>query len=157
MLDRGNVSVFTPDKQGDAVAVTKYTKKAKNATQKVVSQQIDRWTDDDRSDVLQCRSVWHAWELYTVLDNGKEYAEILRCSRGHGYKYRILNSRTGAIIRKWTPLLDKEYYMPAGAGRISQANMNMVRLAAIHSFQTTEAAGPIHTLIHAAIAEDGHA
>ena len=140
------------------MATTSYTKKPKYATAKVVQSQIEHWAQTDPS-VLRCRSVWHAWEDYTVIDNGKERAEVLRCQRGHGFKYRVLNSRTGAVIHPWTPILPKHYYMPKGAGRISRQAMNYVRLAAIEAtgIPVTTAAGNIFDLVHAAMAGDGDA
>jgi hypothetical protein len=138
------------------MAVTQYKKKAKAATTKVVSKQIAEWNKQDKGKgIVRCRSVWHAWEDYTVIDNGKEMAEVLRCRRGHGYKYRVVNKRTGAIIKPWTPVLDKEYYMPKGSGRITNTTMNLVRLAALETFETTKASGNIFALVHEAISANG--
>jgi hypothetical protein len=132
------------------VATTQYVRKPKYATARVVQQQIDHWAATEPA-VLRCRSVWHSWKFYTGITNGKEESEILRCQECEGFKYRIINPRTGAVLKKWTPILDKDYYMPPGAGRINRQGMNYVRLAALATRTVVEAEGDIYDLVHAAM------
>jgi hypothetical protein len=134
------------------MATTEWVKKPKYASARVVQVQIDHWAETDPT-VLRCRSVWHSWDECTEIDNGKETAEVLKCRRCGGFKYRIVNSRTGAVLKKWQTLLDKDYYMPAGQGRISQTGMNYVRRAAMETIRDSvnKEEGNIYDLVHAAI------
>lgn len=139
-------------------ATTEYKRKPKYASARVVQTQIDHWAAS-KPEVLRCRSVWHSWEDYTSVDNGKELAEVLRCKRCHGHKYRVLNSRTGAIVKGWQTLLHPDYYMPAGGGRISGTGMNYVRKAALDTYKTDaiKGEGNIYELVHIAIEDDTNA
>jgi hypothetical protein len=140
------------------MATTTYTKKRKYASARVVQAQIDFWAEHDPA-VLECRSEWHAWQKYTAIDNGKETAQVRRCEVCGGFKYRILNSRTGAVLKGWQTLLKSDYYMPSGAGFISQNGMNYVRLAAISAAaqNVRQAQGNIYDLVHTAIENDDNA